>query len=120
MRITAEPAIPTTDRYVAALQAIEPSLTDAQRNMLRVHYYAPGHTLTMTDIAMSVGYKNYRAGNLWYGNLGKLLSVELGCAYDTAIFVLVTCADRSFTANGEWELHLRPEVAQALEHLGWV
>jgi len=117
----AEPVAPSVYHYVAAFQSIEDQLTDGQRAMLRAHYHAPGRTLTMTEVAHSVNYRSYRAGNLWYGRLGGLLCDELNWrSPNVAIFVLVTFTPPGETPHGEWELHLRPEVAEALEQLGWI
>jgi hypothetical protein len=120
MTTATDPVAPSASRYVAAFQAIESLVTDGQRGMLKAHYNAPGRTLTMTEVAHSVGYQSYRAGNLWYGRLGGMLCDELSWRHGVAIHVLVTFTPPDATPHGEWELHLRPEVAEALERLRWV
>lgn len=121
MTAATTPVAPSAARYVAAFETIQSQITDGQLGMLKAHYHAAGRTLTMTEIAHSVGYQSYRAGNLWYGRLGGLLCDELNWrSPDVAIFVLVTFTPPDETPHGEWELQLRPEVAEALEQLGWV
>lgn len=111
---------PSVEEYVRGFQSIERYLSENQREMLRTHYYASQQTVTMTELAQSVGYKNYRGGNLHYGKIGKLLCAELDWAYGVGINILVWFTHPSNSPNGQWLLTLHKEVAEALEKLKWV
>jgi hypothetical protein len=54
-----EQQLPSTERYVEAMQAIEQEMAKNARAMLRTHYNAPDHTLTATDLATAMKYSNY-------------------------------------------------------------
>lgn len=111
---------PTIEEYINAFRAIEPYMSENQKAMLKYHYHAPNQTLTMTELAKSVGYASYRGGNLQYGRLGQLLCAELDWAYGVAISILVWFTHPSKTPNRQWHLTLHPEVSVALEKLNWV
>lgn len=111
---------PSVDEYINAFKAIEPYTTVNQRAMLKTHYHATNQTLTMTELAKSVGYASYRGGNLQYGRLGQLLCAELDWAYGVAISILVWFTHPSDSPNGQWLLTLHPEVSDALEKLNWI
>lgn len=113
-------AYPSVDEYVNAFRAIESYISLNQRAMLKAHYHATKQSLTMTELAKSVGYASYRGGNLQYGRLGQLLCAELDWAYGVAISVLVWFTHPSESPNRQWRLNLRPEVSEALEKLNWV
>lgn len=111
-----EAATPSFQEYVTAFNKIGP-LTDMQVQMLRIHYYAPESTITATQMARAVGYGHYAFANAQYGRIASLMGEQLD--YNPAsvhLGTLVVFEKR----NGEWHWILRPEVARALETLGWV
>ena len=109
-------AAPSSQQYVAAFRRIG-SLTDGQIQMLRTHYYAPDRTITATEMAHAVGHEHYSFANSQYGRLGRLVGEQLDYnPMQERLGTLVTFDKR----QGEWNWLMRPEVAQALEQLGWV
>ncbi len=113
------PPVPTTARYVQALTVLEAQVTQNQRELLAAHWSSPGRTSTATKLAQAVGLKNYGAVNLLYGRLGKLLRQELNYklpghteSYTISWF--------SKLSGSDCRLHMHPEMARALEQLGWV
>lgn len=108
--------VPSIQQYVAAFQRVG-NLTDHQTQMLRTHYYAPERTITATEMARAMGYKRYSPANSQYGRLGRLLGEQLDYnPMQERLGTLVTFDKR----QDEWHWIMRPEVAQALERLGWV
>ena len=69
-------SIPPWDQYLAALDAIP--MTPNQKAMLLHHYNAHNRTVTYTQLAEAVGFKDYSAANLQYGLLANALGEELG------------------------------------------
>jgi len=68
-------------------------------------------------MAQCAGYDHYSAANAQYGRLGRLVGEQLD--YNPAqerLGTLVTFEKR----RGVWYWLMRPEVAEALERLGWV
>jgi 5-methylcytosine-specific restriction protein A len=107
---------PSSQQYMAALRRIG-ILTDRQIQMLRIHYYAPDRTITATEMARSMGHEHYSFANSQYGRLGRLVGEQLDYnPMQERLGTLVTFDKR----RGEWHWLMRPEVAQALESLGWV
>ncbi|MGO9325866.1 MAG: hypothetical protein ACLP07_15020 [Terracidiphilus sp.] len=113
------PALPEAAQYVRALVAIEKELTVADRELLAAHWSYPKHAATASELAKVTGAKSYGAVNLRYGRLGKLLKRELnytGLGQQSYVISWFTRRD----GNGDWELHMHPQMAAALEQLGWV
>ncbi len=113
-------AIPSVDEYIGALRAIQGDITKNQREMLRIHYSAPDHQITATELADGVGYKNFRGVNLQYGRLAYLLCQVLNRSFPYYVSILATFISPAENPSGEWLLVMRPEVVQALERLKWV
>lgn len=115
----------TVDYFKRAFLAIRNRLTPGQLQMLKAHHAAEGHSATMTQLAQAGGYENYAVANLQYVKLGHLLSDALGGLvserenglpdWTFALGEVSRPAEES-----EWVWVMRPEVAQALEQLGWV
>lgn len=106
----------TVAEYVKAFREIV--VAPHHRRMLRFHYHAPNHELTATQMSKALDYPSYKVANLHYGKLGRLVGKQLGWKPlpEQAIFVLVT-----FEKPGhEWHWIMRPEVATAMEQIGWV
>lgn len=107
---------PTATQYVAAFRAVR-NISDAQIEMIRLHYHSPQHTITAKTMASAQGYNHHSAANSIYGRLGRLVGEALD--YNPTkerLGTLVTFEKR----NGEWHWIMRPEVVDALNELGWV
>lgn len=107
--------VPSAQRYVDAFRAVE-KLPDSYLKMLRVHYAAPARTITATRLAQAVNYKNYNSANLNYPKVGGLVGEHLDWLPNMPLEVLVTFEKPA----DEWHWIMRPQVARALEMLGWV
>jgi len=109
-------AAPSADQYMAAFRKLD-NVTDSQVQMLRLHYHAPERTITATQMAHAAGYDHYSVANSQYGRLGRLVGDQLEYnPMKMRLGTLVTFEKR----QGEWHWLMRPQVAQALECLGWV
>lgn len=96
--------------------------------MLQAQYRQPRRAITATNMAKEVGYKTYNGANLNYGKLAKKIAQELGYQpprapsgepqwYTTLSTVNLPSND---TVDGHYEFVMIPELADALEKLGWV
>ncbi|MEX2173804.1 MAG: HNH endonuclease [Pirellulaceae bacterium] len=109
-------AAPSPAQYAAAFRRVS-GITDAQLEMLRLHYHAHDRTITATAMATAQGYHHYSVANSVYGRLGRLVGESLEYnPMKERLGTLVTFENR----NNEWHWIMRPEVATALEELGWV
>lgn len=107
---------PSAAQYSSAFCKLG-NVTDTQIQMLRLHYNAPERTITATLMARTVGYNHYSIANSQYGRLGRLLGDRLEYnPMKERLGTLVTFEKR----RGEWHWIMRPQVAEALERLGWV
>jgi hypothetical protein len=104
--------------YESALRRAEGQISEAERRFLREHYRAEDHTATATELALALGYKEYRATNLIYGRLAKKLQrgIEVPRGYGGIGFIVEGERPK---AGEHWRLHLRPELAAALDKLAW-
>ena len=113
--------VPSVSDYVAAFRAIEPRVSEKQRELLRVHHDAPARVISATRLADAVGFENYNAVNLQYGLLAqeilRALNVDLGDF--VAVGILVEFVYPGSVTNEHYLWVLRPNVVQALEDLGW-
>jgi hypothetical protein len=108
---------PSASQYRAAFTALRDHITDNQRLMLRRHYRAPSRTITAGGLARAAGYDYFGTANRHYGGLARLMGEHLGYSPSvTRLGTLVTFDHR----QGHWHWLMRPEVARALELLGWV
>lgn len=107
---------PSPEQYVAAFCKLG-HVSDSQIRMLRLHYHAPARSITASQMARAIGYGHYSLANSQYGRLGRLVGNQLEYnPMKERLGTLVTFEKR----QGEWHWLMRPEVAQALEILGWV
>ncbi len=109
-------AAPSAEQYIMAFRKLG-SISDNQVQMLRMHYHAPERTITATQMAHGAGFNHYSVANSQYGRLGRMVGDQL--AYNPMkerLGTLVTFEKR----QGEWHWLMRPQLAQALEQLGWV
>ena len=114
---TDEATVPSPQEYASVLRAIR--VTEIQRRILQIHYDAPSRTITAKQLGRALGHNHYRVANSQYGRLGRTLRESLGKTADSIgqrLGMFVTFDKR----NGEWHWLMRPEVAEALERLGWV
>jgi hypothetical protein len=89
------------------------------REMLNAHYHANLRTLTSGELAELVGLTNFGDVNLRYGKCAALLCERLNRHPKFFIATLAT-----FT-GGRWDdpfvrWTMLPQVATALEEMGWV
>lgn len=100
----------TDKEYKEAIEVL--NLSEYQVQMLKLNFNAPAHTITATEMANGMHYKNYNAANLHYGRLGLILGKQLGWypLPEMKVNVLVEFEKR----NGEWHWIMRPELAEAL------
>jgi predicted HNH restriction endonuclease len=107
---------PEFQQYIAAFQAVN-NLTDHHIQILQIHYDAPEQKITAKQLSQAIGYSHHTTANMMYGRLARLVGEQLGYSPEPEkLGTLVTFEKR----KGEWHWVLRPEVAQALETLGWV
>jgi len=108
--------------YRGALEDISRKGMSANRKtMLLAHYAMPDHIATMRYLAATVGYtRTHSYANLQYGGLAKQLRQALDLKYDNRdLWSLATWPKRDIDDDHEFSFRMRPEVATALELLGW-
>lgn len=119
---------PEVSEYVRAFQKMleAKKLPDSYLAMLKAHFHAPNRTMSVKELAVAGGYKSWPAVNLHYGKLGYLLSEEVSMQLPRHpstgefawSFVFATEGEKP-TDESEWQWKMRPEVAAAMEQLGW-
>jgi hypothetical protein len=67
-----EPYRPHTQRYIEVLNAI--SLTEKQKRLLQTHYHSKNRTISIPQLAKSLGYANHSSINLQYGKLTRSIA----------------------------------------------
>ena len=113
------PQLPDSWEYATALRQIH--LTDVQRAMLLAHYKAPGHKVTARELAEAAGAGKWQAVNSQYGRLGTNLRDALeyyGEGQQSSVIASLFAPGHQGNSEWLWEMH--PQVAEALELLGWV
>ena len=116
--------VPSPEDYVAGLTALGTRVTDLQRRLLVAQYEAPHRTVTSPQLAELADVAGGRpAVNAQYGRLGHLFCDVTGFQPDlrpddTHRWWSVWSVGYSRSTGFHWEMH--PEVATALEQLGWV
>lgn len=124
---------PTANDYKQAFLAISNQMTKSHKLMLKAHYHAPVQTITATELAQAAGYENYNGANLQYARIGELIANHLNhlpperedngkpfWSWMLASGYWKTLKGNKNHTQREWQWQLRPQVAQALEDLGWV
>jgi hypothetical protein len=112
--------IPSVQEYRIALRAIEHKMTMNHRRMLEIHYEAPDHQITASELASEVGYKNFRGANLQYGKLADMLCKELHRNFNYRVNILATFIPPEQSPSEEWIFIMQPNLVAALEELRWV
>lgn len=111
----------SADDYVRAFDAVQDGISLLQRQMLLAHFSAPDRSITARQLAAAVGLSKFNAANLHYGKLARLLGSMLGNnpAADN-VSLLASLVPPGTRGNKEWLWVMRPQVAQALQLLGFV
>lgn len=109
---------PSSSEYLKALKKIV--VTELQKRMLEAHYRAPGRTVTAPQIAQLLGYSHYAIANKRYGNLGKKIGNELRWIPPNDPELGVAHLATFEKTDNHWHWIMRPQLASALEKLGWV
>ena len=112
--------LPYVAEYVTAFRALESRITPKQRRMLELHHAAPGRVMSSTRLAEEAGFASFNAANLQYGSLAGEVCKQLAVSLETELGILVTFVHPGAASNEHWLWVMRPNVAQALEDLGWV
>ena len=113
----------SVDAYEAVFEMLaERGLYVAARAMLCVHYRAPKRVTTMRHLAAAVLHvSDHRRANFVYGQFAARVRRECDLARPRfEIWVLGTWPEPPVDDLGEFAFRLRPEVARAVERLGWV
>lgn len=106
--------------YRAALELLESTLPEKHRLLLVRHYEAPKRIITARQLAAKVGYPSYGTVNLQYGTLARRVCEILGQRHRFHVLALATFLPGTPESDGELRWVMKPEVARALEELGWV
>jgi hypothetical protein len=114
--------VPARERFKTALEKLVADLPESYVAMLKEHYAAPAHTITAGKLAEALGYKSYSGANLHYGKLAGLLgsALELSTGEFIGLKLLVEFVMPGERGNAKILWIMRPELAGALEDLGWV
>lgn len=114
---------PSVAEYVRALTALEARVTDEHRAMFRVHYQAPNRIATAKQIASWAGVPSWSVVNSRYGKLGHAVCDELGIKPQLRpddSYRWWSVWSRGWNTRDGFVWQMVPEVAAALEQLGWV
>jgi predicted HNH restriction endonuclease len=117
------PKLASISAYVAALSALaKRGISPADKAMLVAHYAMPDYVATMRHMSAALGLPHdHKQGNLRYGQLAARVRRELGLDYHgLALWTLATFPEEPVDELEEFSFRMRPEVARALEKLGWV
>ena len=116
--------IPSVADYVKALKALGSQVKETHLRLFRAHYGAPNLAATAKQLAEWAKIEGgYTQVNLLYGRLGHSLCDELGIKPelrpdDTHRWWSVWSSGWQDSSGFIWQM--LPEVAEALEKLGWV
>lgn len=124
---------PPLEDYKKAFIAISCEITNSHKAMLRAHYHAAAQIITATELAEAAGYEHFGGANLQYARIAELVANYLSYVpperdnNGKPFWSLMLASgywkileDSESTTQREWQWQLRPQVAQALEDLGWV
>lgn len=114
--------VPSTAEYIAGLTVIQPRVSETQLRLLQEQYRAPQRTVTATQLAELTGISR-PVVNSQYGRLGHLFCDAIG--FDPSKYIenkywwwsVWSIGYETSDQGYLWEMH--PEVAEALESLGW-
>ena len=113
--------VPSVSEYVRAFRAIESRITPKQLKMLLFQHRAPARVVSATRLAQEADFEGHSGANLQYGLLASELLRHLGIELPETVKsgILVDFVNPEFAGNQEWLWVMRPNVAEALEQLGW-
>jgi hypothetical protein len=124
---------PPVEDYKQAFMAISCEITNSHKAMLKAHYQASAQIITATGLAQAAGYEHFGGANLQYARIAELVANYLNYmpperddngkpfwSWMLASGYWKTLEDTESMTQREWQWQLRPQVAQALEELGWV
>jgi hypothetical protein len=106
--------------FVRALKAVELRLSAPQRAMLCGHAQARDALLDMQAIAEAGGYSGFRAANIHYAAVGRLLGEAAGLASPLGPTGILALGSAVRSARGHFQWVMREPLRQALLELGWV
>lgn len=130
MDIYSDPTpIATAEQYKAALLSVRDKVSDINSflALLRAHYRAPNHTISMGRLAQEVGYPNYSSANLQYGILAHHVTDALRITLPPVPggnphwwrTLGYGNEGAPVTDDGHYEWIMRPELVQALHEMKW-
>jgi hypothetical protein len=121
MALEIDPDTLSPQDYMDALITMSEKLPDNHLAMLQAHYRAPNHKISARQMAEAVGYPNVASANLQYGTLaGRLCDIINYRPEGDNVYVLANLIRPEIEGNPEWLWEMRPQLAKALEQLGWV
>jgi len=97
--------------------------------MLKAHYNSPGRVSTMSLLAEAARYTSFSPANLHYGGLARRIGKHLAIAEPTLKLPTESDAYLSLLGdfippgkltNTQWLLVMKPEFAEALQHVRWI
>ena len=122
--------IATTEQFKAALLATRDwnGIAPLQLQMLQAQCRAPECTISALQLANQLGFKNFAAARLQYGNFARAVADKLGYAPPQKgkgtpgwWFTLSTGGDNpGDLSDGHFEWTMRPELVEALRAMRWV
>lgn len=117
------PDAPDKAAYVLAFETLGVRVGDAQRSLLQAHWTSPGREATARELAAVVGLTSHGRVNVLFGRLGHDLCDHLGIT--PALRRAGTPRWWTVLAEGWREprgyvWRMLPQVAAALEQIGWV
>ena len=120
--VSTKPLADASDYQIAFAVLAERGLSESSRVMLASHYAMPERVATMRHLAAAIGMPHdHKQGNLRYGRLAGRVRRELGLRRPgIELWAIATWPEKSVDDLGEFAFRMRPEVATALEKLGWV
>jgi len=114
------PETATAEDFRNAFLALRSHMTQTRRDLLRKHYRFYHHQATMSQISEAMGWKSFSSANAHYGRLAQLVAEQLGFqiegAYSNALCTFIEPQE----PGDHWLTIMRPQVADALQQLGWV
>lgn len=116
--------IPSAAEYAKGLDAIRARLSEKQLRLLVSQYYSNGRRVTAGELAQLAGISGgYSTVNLLYGRMGRLFCEEFGIYPEMrpdATHRWWSVWSKGWRSQKGFIWEMRPQVAKALELLGWV
>ncbi len=115
---------PSVAQYVRVLTALQGRITDEYLSLFQTHYNSPGRSATAQQLASSTPVSGgVVVVNALYGKLGHAACDELGIKpgfRSDNTYQWWSVWFHGYQTPGGFVWEMRPEVATALEQLGWV